>query len=100
MLEILLKYSSVYFISMFKFVLGPAAGTAAQLSVFETAALTVLGMMTTVVIIMLLGGRPLAWLSSKLRLDKKLENKNQRTKKMWEQFGIKGIAFLTPIFFT
>ena len=100
MFETFLKYCSVYFSSMFKFVLGPLAGTSAQLSVPETSIFTVLGMMTTVVIIMLLGGSARLWLAQKLRIEEKLQSSNAKIKMIWEKYGIQGVAFLTPVIFT
>lgn len=100
MVETILKYLSVYLISMFKFVLGPVTGTASQLSVMETAAFTVMGMMTTVLIILLLGSKTRAWLLQKTGLDKKFEKSSYRTKKLWDNYGVQGIAFLTPLIFT
>lgn len=100
MLETILKYLSVYLMSMFKFVLGPVTGAASQLSVIETALFSVLGMMTAVLIILLLGTKTRIWLINKLGLDKRFSNSSLRTKKLWENYGVQGIAFLTPLIFT
>ncbi|MDZ4844018.1 MAG: hypothetical protein SH857_00565 [Chitinophagales bacterium] len=100
MLETILKYVSVYLMSMFKFVLGPVTGTASQLSVVETAIFSILGMMTTVFIIMLLGTKTRAWLIEKLGMEKRFSNSSYRTKKIWENYGVIGIAFITPLILT
>ena len=49
------NYFSVYFASMIKFLGGPAIGTAVGLSHLEIVVFTVLGMMTTVLIMTFLG---------------------------------------------
>lgn len=100
MLETILKYVSVYFGSMVKFVAGPIFGTANQLSVVETAVFTILGMMTTVLIIMLIGVKTRAWLIHKLKLEKKFSGGSFRFKKIWENYGVQGIAFITPLLLT
>lgn len=100
MLETILKYISVYLLSMFKFVLGPVTGTASQLSVIETAIFSILGMMTTVLIIMLIGSKTRVWLKNKLGLDKKFSASSHRLRNIWEKYGVLGIAFLTPLLFT
>ena len=100
MLETILKYISVYLMSMFKFVLGPVTGTASQLSVAETALFSILGMMTAVFISMLLGTKTRAWLITKLGMEKRFSNSSYRTKKIWENYGVLGIAFITPLILT
>ena len=85
---------------MVKFVAGPIFGMAHQLSVFETALLSIFGMMTTVFIIMLIGGKPRAWLIQKLSLEKKISSGSERFKKIWETYGVPGIAFITPLLLT
>ena len=62
MLETLLKYASVYLASMFKFLLGPIAGMAHQLSFYESAIFSILGMMTTVFIILIIGKIARDWI--------------------------------------
>src|SRR5688572_9730762 len=99
MLETILKYLTVYLMSMFKFVLGPVTGTASDLSVIGTALFTILGMMTTVLIILLIGAKTRAWLINKLGIEKRFANSSFRTKKIWENYGVQGIAFLTPLLF-
>src|ERR1051325_2930146 len=100
MLETLLKYSLVYLGSMVKFIAGPIVGAAHQLSVFETAVITILGMMTTVLIIMLIGGKTHAWLVNKLNMERRFSNSSLRFKAIWENYGVPGIAFITPLLLT
>ncbi|QIX63507.1 hypothetical protein FY528_16360 [Hymenobacter lutimineralis] len=98
----LLKYISVFVISMFKFVAGPVAGVAAGVPAGLTWGLTVAGMMTTV---LLISGVGKAWA---LHLRRKREEKgkplfsrrSRRIVGIYRRFGMVGIAFLTPILFS
>lgn len=100
MVDTILQYVSVYVGSMVKFVLGPLAGLAHELTVAETATFTILGMMTTVLIVLLIGSKSRQWLIDKLGLERRIANSSYRTKKLWESYGMLGIAFLTPLIFT
>ncbi len=100
MLDTILKYVSVYLASMVKFVFGPLAGIAHQLTFWETAVFTIFGMMTTVMIIMLLGGTTREWLVKKLGLEARFNNRSERLKNLWQKCGIPGIAFITPLLLT
>ena len=100
MVETILKYVSVYFGSMVKFVAGPIFGAAHQLSVVETALFSILGMMTTVFIIMLIGSKTRSWLIHKLGIEKRFSKNSGRFKKTWEDYGVPGIAFITPLLLT
>jgi uncharacterized membrane protein len=93
------KYLSVFFNSMFKFLLGPITGVAVGLSVLETFLLTVSGMMTTVVLVSFLGGRIKTWWNKRNAHKKSqvFSKKNRRVVTIWSRFGIQGLAFLTPI---
>ena len=99
MLERILNYGAVYLGSMFKFMFGPLAG-AKNLTVWETALFTFLGMMTTVFILSLMKDefrRKLIW---RLKRDKRLfTRKNRQMVRMWNRYGLRGVAFFTPIFF-
>lgn len=99
MIERLLNYGAVYVGSMFKFIIGPVAGTASELSIIETSVLTALGMMTTVLLVSLLKDdfrRKLVW---KFKRDKRLfTRKNRQLVRIWSRYGLKGVAFITPIF--
>ena len=96
MIETLLKYASVYLISMFKFFLGPIAGLASQLSFVESAIFSILGMMTTVFIILVLGKFGRDWLNEKFGLERILDKQSDTLKKIWNNYGIPAVAFLTP----
>jgi uncharacterized membrane protein len=95
------KYLAVYLISMIKFIGGPLSGVAAGLTWVETFIFTVLGMMTTVLLLSFIGKNARKTLFSKFRKKKKLFTpKNRRLVRMWRKYGLKGVAFLTPVFFS
>ena len=102
MLPALLKYAAVFAFGMFKFVGAPITGVAAGLPVAATWALTVAGMMTTVVLI---SGVGKAWAlhMRRRRLEKGKPLFSRRTRtivRIYRRFGMIGIAFLTPILFS
>ncbi len=102
MLPSLLKYASVFAIGMFKFVAAPIAGVAAGLPMMVIWALSVAGMMTTVILI---SGVGQAW-ALHLRRRRQLKGKplfSRRSRtvvRIYRRFGMVGIAFLTPILFS
>ncbi len=96
-----LKWVTVIFFSMLKFVGGPLAGFTFKLSVWEIIILTIIGMMSSVLIVAI-GGR---WIinafTSKTDKRKKIFTKKNRTMvKTWSKYGMWGVAALTPILFT
>ena len=97
MFERILNYGAVYLGSMFKFIFGPLAG-AKNLTVLETALFTFLGMMTVVFILSLMKDefrRKLIW---RLKRDKRLfTRKNRQLVRIWGKYGLRGVAFLTPL---
>jgi hypothetical protein len=101
MLSDLMKYIIVYLISMFKFIGGPAFGAAYDLNIVFTAAMTILGMMTTVVIISFFGLKLRNWLQKKFKFERKVFTKrNRRLVSIWRGYGEFGVSFFTPIFFS
>ena len=102
MLVEILKYLSVYLISMVKFIGGPVAGVAAGLTYLESVLLTIAGMMTTVVIFSIIGRAFSRWWTKRQRASNKpvFNKKNRRIVKVWRNFGVVGVAFLTPVIFT
>lgn len=102
MLPEILKYASVFAVSMFKFVAGPVAGVAAGVPAVLTWGLSVAGMMTAVLLISSVGK---VWA---LHLRRKREQKgkplfsrrSRRIVSIYRRFGMGGIAFLTPILFS
>ncbi len=96
------KYLSVYLVSMVKFFGGPVTGVSLGLSYLETMLLTVAGMMTSVLIFSVVGKAVSKWLSRRRRARQKpvFCKKNRRIVHIWKRFGVSGVAFLTPILFT
>ena len=92
---------SVYFSSMFKFILGPLLGYKVKLNMLTTILSTVAGMMTVVLVFVFFGD----FLRKKVipRLFKKRKRFSVRTRKyviFWRKYGLAGVAALTPLFFT
>lgn len=99
MQEYVIKCLLVFAGSTFKIIFGMLLGTSFEFSVFWTATLTILGMMFAVSIVTLFGEQ-IRSLSQKLirKKDRKLfTSKTRRYVKVWQKYGIPGIAFLTPI---
>ncbi len=100
-MSIYLKYVSVILTSSLKFVGGPLAGFAMGLHWAETAACTATGMIIAVVLFVFLGNFMQQIINKYRRLPPKLFSRQTRyAVKIWQRFGMAGIAFLTPVFFT
>ncbi len=94
-----LKYITVILASTLKFLGGPIAGISLGLNWIETAICAATGMMFTVFVAMFTGG--FLWKKWQDYQSPKLFSKRTRyAVKIWKRFGIKGIAFLTPLIFT
>ena len=101
MLEEIVKYLTIYFFSMLKFIAGPTMGQAAGLSVIETIAITVLGMMSSVFLFTFFGEKLRSGIIAKYtQKQKKFSKRNRRFVTIWKKYGVIGVAFLTPIVFT
>lgn len=97
------KYFSVIAISMLKFAGGPLTGLALKLGWIETAICSVIGMMTTVALIVFSGDfiqKTWTRLFPKKEKPKKFTKINRLAIKTRRKFGLIGIAWLTPILFT
>lgn len=94
-------YFAVMAASSIKFVAGPLTGFGLGLSMFETIVCTWVGMMFTVTV-MLTIGRFLVQQIARIRVQKpKLFSGRVRyAVSIWQRFGIKGIAVMTPLLFT
>ena len=102
-LDNILSYIEVFGLSTFKFFLGPFTGIYhADLSVFETAILTTLGMMTTVIFITYFGEKIRTYYFKKRgkKASVKMTPRKRKVIKVWHTYGMKGIAFLTPLILT
>jgi hypothetical protein len=102
MFEDLFKYLAVYGLSMLKFIGGPLWGINSGLTFLETVLFTSLGMMTSVILFTtIVGDRFHSWFLKIFYKNSKLFTKKNRTKvRIWRNYGMKGVAFLTPILFT
>lgn len=97
----LMKYLSVFLTSMFKFIGGPTMGIAFGLTFWETVIITILGMMTSVIIVSLFGQGFRNWLDKIFRRNRKLFTKrNRRFVILWRKYGLFGVSFLTPLVFS
>jgi len=100
-MDIILKYLTIALASSLKFFGGPITGYAMGISWVETALCSTAGMMFTILV-----GSTLTQQISRLRdrfrkSPKKIFSRTSRTAvKIWQKFGVVGIAFLTPILFT
>lgn len=99
--EYLITFLGIYFLCLFKFIAGPLLGYAAGYGLWEIVAVTVSGMMTSVVLFSFLG----EWLKENWTLvtrkkAKKFSKKTRGIIRVWHKFGVWGIAFLTPVILT
>ena len=101
MTEHLVKCGTVFLLSMFKFVVGPATGIFSGLSIMETGILAGTGM-TFSVLLFSSGGIAVRnrWFAG-FRHDRKLFSvKNRRVVQFYSRFGLPGMALLTPVVFS
>jgi len=97
----IIKYLSVYFLSMTKFVAGPSIGVVVGMPMFWTVVISVLGMMTSVMIFLLIGerrGYPL--INRLVRYIRSRKGINDRFMYLWKRYGVAGVTFLTTVLFT
>ncbi|MCY7349758.1 MAG: hypothetical protein LH606_03710 [Cytophagaceae bacterium] len=95
------KYISVALAAALKFVGGPLAGLALGLTWHETALCSFAGMMTSVILFTYLG-EGIRRFTARFRKKKPrlFTTRNRRAVRIWQRFGLAGIACLTPLFFT
>jgi uncharacterized membrane protein len=100
----LLKYASVFFLSGIKFIFGPTLGISYGFNVTITSVLTALGMMMTVYLLSYFGDyihrMTVRILFSRRKKKKIFTPQNRRFVKIWRKYGLKGVAFLTPLILT
>ena len=95
------KYFSVALASAIKFVGGPITGAALRLNWWETALFTMVGMMSAVTIVSLVGREIQRRIRARSSAQVKLFSRRTRLAvSVWRRFGLWGIACLTPLFFT
>ncbi len=98
-----LKYLSVYFSSMLKFILGPILGAEEGLTIIETSLFTFLGSLSIIVLIVLIGEPARKWLAKRAKKKKNYRvftKGRRRTIRFYRRFRMAGIAFLTPLILT
>lgn len=95
------KYISVMLASTIKFIGGPLAGLALQLSWLETALCTVTGMMLSVITITF-AGKGILQVVQRFRKAKprRFTSRTRLAIRVWHRFGMTGIALLTPLILT
>lgn len=98
-MEIFLQYFSVYILSTLKFIFGPALGVTYGLGIPETVFLNTLGMVTPAYLVRLFGDK-IRYYYKKwfVKKDQKIFTKKNRTfVKVWNKYGLPGVAFLVPL---
>jgi hypothetical protein len=96
--DVFLKCLSVYLLSTLKFIFGPTVGIASGIPVVFTALLTAAGMMTTVYLFTYFSGFMKRFTDRFKKKDRKrFTPKSRRFVTLWKKYGIRGIAFLTPV---
>ncbi len=98
----MIQYLTVFALSMVKFLGGPLAGVSMGLPFGSTLGLTVAGMMTSVAVFSVVGARVSQWYNRRARRRGKpvFSTSSRRTVRVFQRFGIGGIAFLTPLLFS
>jgi len=95
------KYFTVIALTALKFFNGPIAGIVMDLTWYETAICSIIGMMAMVTLMSFLGKQIQVWISNYRKTKPKLFSKRSRfAVKIWLKLGIWGIACFTPLFFT
>lgn len=100
MFEQLGKWFSVFFISMLKFIGGPLSASLLDFKPIESVIICVLGMMTSVLLFSIVGSWLKTFVLNHFRKPLLFTPKNRMIVRIWNKFGINGVAFLTPIFLT
>lgn len=95
------KYLTVFFLSGLKFIFGPTLGLSYGLPAVITALLTACGMMIPVYLLTYLGDSLRHWTERFRTKNRKIfSKKSRRFVRIWKRYGIKGVAFLSPILLT
>jgi hypothetical protein len=95
------KYFTVIVATTIKFFNGPIAGLLLNLTWWETAVCSIIGMMSAVIIVSFLGEQ-VQRLIAKYRTKKVVlfSKRSRFAVKIWLKLGVWGIAFFTPLLFT
>ncbi|MEQ8927409.1 MAG: hypothetical protein RLO81_16430 [Fulvivirga sp.] len=101
MIAEILKAISIILLTMLKFIFGPVGGYGAGFSYMLTVIITIVGMMTSVILFTYLGNFIREkWLNKIFKKRKTFSKRNRQFVAIWKKYGIKGVAFLTPILLT
>lgn len=97
-----LTYLTIYASSTIKFIFGPSIGVASKANWILTSLCTALGMMTSVVVFSFFGQqiRGLFKLIFNQKKQRVFTKRNRRFVKIWNAYGVAGVAFFTPLLLT
>lgn len=98
-MEVLIKWITIALSSSVKFIAGPLLGKGFDLPWWETAFFTFVGMMVSIILFSTFA-RAFFYKYLKgifFRNEKKISPSKRRIVKVWNKFGISGVAFLTPV---
>ena len=99
-METILKTITIYLLSAVKFIFGPTLGASYGYNLFLTALLTTLGMMTTVYLLSYFERHIhglVVYFFERKQPKKRFTRKNRQFVRLWRAYGLKGVAFLTPV---
>jgi len=96
----ILRAIPVYLSSMLKFIFGPLGGYGVGLHLITTILTTVSGMMTVVCLFTFFGDWIRTRVFGKFKKRKINLKRAERLEKIWRQYGLIGVALLTPILLT
>lgn len=97
-----LTYLIIMLSSGLKFIFGPTMGVAAGLNWVITSICTACGMMLSVFVFSFFGERIKLYYQRLFprKKQKVFTKRNRRFVKIWNQYGVPGVALLTPVLFT
>lgn len=101
--KLLWVYLITFLTSSVKFIFGPAGGFLMGLHFWEMFLLTTAGMMSSVTVVTFFGlwlrerWRRIVW---QKRPPRRFSRRTRRTVRIWRQYGIWGVALLTPVIFS
>lgn len=97
-MEEFITYLGLYLLACLKSIFPPLLGPAAGLNNWEIIAITVLGLMTSVIVFNYLGERIQKFvIPIFIKNPRKFSPKNRRMVRLWRNYGVVGVCFLTPL---
>ncbi len=101
-LDDILTYLTIYASSTIKFIFGPSIGVAANANWVLTSLCTAMGMMTSVAAFSLIGDKIRSIFRTLFSRKKRkvFTKRNRQFVRIWNAYGIAGIAFFTPLLLT